>query len=133
MQRSGSVEQLCAPQGEAVTQTVEVLADHAVLCEFVGVDQLGPGERIGEHASIERDVRAFGELQQRGSVVATRLQHRVDIDEVARVGTLIERAQLVGDRVVGVQDRPDRALGWFVDAHVHAEVDRRGLHAVADG
>lgn len=61
--RSGGVEQLCAPKGEPVTQTVEVLADQAVLCEVVGVEQLGLGERVGEHASIEGDVRTLGELQ----------------------------------------------------------------------
>jgi transposase len=61
--RSGGVEQLCAPKGEPVTQTVEVLADQAVLREVVGVEQLRLRERVGEHASIEGDVRVLGELQ----------------------------------------------------------------------
>src|SRR5262245_41719929 len=78
--RSGGVEQLCAPKGEPVTQTVEVLTDQAVLREGVAVEQLRLSERVGEHASVEGDVRALSESQERRSVVATRPQHRVDVD-----------------------------------------------------
>ena len=53
---SGGVEQLCAPKGKPATQTVEVLADQAVLREVVGVEQLRLCERVGEPASIEGDV-----------------------------------------------------------------------------
>ena len=85
---SDGVEQLCGPKRKPLTQTVEVLADQAVLCELVGDEQLGMGEGVGEHASIEGDVRAIGDLQQRRSVATTRPQQSVDVDEITRVRTL---------------------------------------------
>ena len=50
-------EQLRAPSGESVTQSVDVFADQAVLGEVFGVEQLRLGERVGDHTSVECDVR----------------------------------------------------------------------------
>jgi len=121
------------PHGEPVTQTIELLANQTALSEVAGVQHLRLSERGSEHSSVEGDVGALGEPQQGRSVVATRPHHRVDVDEVTRVGTLVERAQLLRDRVVGVQDRSDRRPDRFVGARVHAQVDGRGLCAIGDG
>lgn len=58
--RCGGVEQLCAPEGELLTQPVEALADQAVPREIVGFEQLRLGERLSEDSSVEGDVRALG-------------------------------------------------------------------------
>ena len=54
-------------------------------------------------------------------------------DEITSEGTLVERADLVGDCVVGVQDWPNRDPDRFVGAHVHTEFHLRGLRVVGDG
>ena len=42
----------------------------------------------------------------------------VYIQEVTRQGAAEQGADLVGDSVVGMQDRPDVELNWFVSAPV---------------
>ena len=61
--------------------------------------------------SVKGDVRALGQPEQRLPVVAAGLKRRVNVDEVAGEGTIVERAHLVGDRVIGMQDRPESRSG----------------------
>src|SRR5262245_33840686 len=84
------VEQVGAPLSKPAPQTVKVLTNEAVACEHIGVEQLRLRERLGEHASFEGDVRALGEFEEPGPVVATRPQHCIDVYKVRGVGALVE-------------------------------------------
>jgi hypothetical protein len=92
------------------------LPDDAVVREVVRIEVLYLTKCFGEHAPIEAEVGAFGEVQQSLSVVPSGLDGRVDVDEVAGECPRVEGSHLVGDGVIGVQDRPDRHVDRFVGA-----------------
>lgn len=125
------VDQPAAPGGEPVAEVGQCLAGDAVLGEVVGIEQVGLSERVGEDPSVESTIGAVRQAEESFFGVAAGPERGVDVDEVTGERPSVERAYLVRDRVVGVQDRSDGHEDGVVGAPVDPEFHLG--HTVADG